>query len=197
MSESGTPTGEDMTSTNFKACAGFQCLKDELFLTFVLATSGSACTQSTTGGTLTIALGTLTTASVFTGSTHVCINVETNATNGVVVTVTGAAAGLTSTSVPGDDIDSADATLAGGTEGYGVCSTNTDNFTVSSPFNGSCDDSSGHAVGGPTTSAQTVYSATGPVNAFGDMLAKATISSLTVAHDDYTDSLTYIATATY
>ena len=59
VSEQATPSGEGLSSTNYKACAGFQCLQQEEFLTVTIATDTSPCTATTTGGTFTVALGTL------------------------------------------------------------------------------------------------------------------------------------------
>jgi hypothetical protein len=66
-----------------------------------------------------------------------------------------------------------------------------------SPFDGSCSTSS-HQVGGLTTSPQVVWSISGPAqNAFARLFLKAAISTSTNAHNDYTDTLTFIATGTY
>jgi hypothetical protein len=127
-----------------------------------------------------------------------------------VVTVRSQNASLASTSSPGDTIPSSSTTLVAGTAGYGLCGgsggsdTGRDSTTPvgaaparSSPFNGSCS-TSGHAVGALTTSPQTVWSVTDPTqNAFVRIFIKAAISSGTPPHTDYTDVLTFIATATY
>jgi hypothetical protein len=108
-------------------------------------------------------------------------------------------AALRSVSEPGDQVASAGATLVAGTSGYGFCSSNAQNgFTAASPFNGSCDTSTNHAVGGITTTDQTIWSASGPVNhAYGELLTKAAISSTVPAHNDYRDTLTITVTGTY
>ena len=114
-------------------------------------------------------------------------------------TIRDTGAGLKSTSTPADRIASNSTTLAAGTAGYGVCVTNAaSGFSAASPYNGSCDTGSNHAVGALTLLDQTILSASGPVSsAFGDILTKASISSTTVAHTDYVDTMTIIVTATY
>jgi hypothetical protein len=118
---------------------------------------------------------------------------------------------LRSVSVTEDAIPSADALpLDPDTEGYGMCvgsglsDTGLDVTTPAgsspvpaSPFSGSCS-SSAHYIGGLTGGTQTLWTLTGPSqNAFARVYLKAGISSITPAHDDYTDTLTFIATATY
>ena len=101
-------------------------------------------------------------------------------------------------------------TLAAGTSGYGLCvgsggsDTGRDSTTPvgaapspAGPFGGSCSTSS-HAVGGLTTSAQTVWSVSDPTqNAFVRLFVKAAISTSVPSRNDYTDVLTFIAAATY
>lgn len=199
IAEQSTPTGEDLASLNYRACAGFQCLLSGRSLTAVIATSSSACTSTTTGGTYTIALGTLTTSSVTTGSTHVCVRATMAGGSAVAAQVSDLNGGLKSTSVPGDTITSGSATLTAGVAGHGVCVTNASGgFTAASPYNGSCDTSTNHAVGIVTTSPQTFCSSSGPVtDAYCDILTKASISTTTPAHTDYADTMTFIVTATY
>lgn len=198
ISESATPSGEDLVSLNYKACAGFECLLTNSFLTVDIVTSESPCTGTTTGPPPhNIALGTLSMNSVTTASTHICVIIGTNVASSTVVTVRDSHGGIASNSVPADIITSNTATLSAGTEGYGICSTNTSGLTAVSPYNGSCDGSN-HAVGALSTTAQTIFTTTGPVTSgFGDVLMKASRSSTTNAHDDYADTLTFVVTPTY
>lgn len=185
-------------------------------ITFYMGSQAAAstCDGTFTGNGGTVALGTLTTGAVASSDVssvnHICVRGSTNASSGAVITVQSANAALKSTSTPADTIDSSTATLTAGTEGYGLCvgsggsDTGIDtttptgaSVTRSSPFDGTCT-TSGHAVGAVTTSPQNLWTVSGPVqNAFGRVYVKAAIDGTIIAHDDYTDTLTFIMTATY
>ncbi len=181
-------------------------------ITFDLDTAN---TDTTSVAPYTVALGTLTTGAVATSSTSgsgifsVWVRLSTNAASGAAVTVLSANGtnGLVSTSTPADKIASSTATLAAGTAGYGVCVTSTGTgsptqtsgatFTAVSPFASTCDATT-HQVGGLTTSAQNILTASSAINvAKAAVRVKAAISALTPAHNDYTDTLTFIATGTF
>lgn len=130
----------------------------------------------------------------------------TNAPNGIVITVrnTNGANGLVSTSVPADNIGSADGTMAAGTENYGVCvdddGADLSGFTISTGFSGdACDaDSETNVIEGLSTTAANIVETTGPVSAaHAEVIVNAAVSGITSAHTDYTDAITFIATATY
>lgn len=198
VSEVASPSGEDLSSASYLACVGYQCLRGEATLTVTYAVQSGACDgTSSSSPPYTVALGTLSTGSVTTATNRICVRVSANAPGGELVQIRSA--GLKSDSVPIDAIASNTATLAAGTAGYGVCSSNAQNgFSATTPFNGSCDTSTNHAVGGLTTSNQTVWFAPGFVtNAYGELLTKASISAVTPAHNDYRDTLTLTVTATY
>lgn len=201
LSEVGAnATGEDLSSTNYKACAGYQCLREEGFLTVTFSVQGTACSPGDSSASpYTIPLGTLTTGAVSTASDHICVTVTANAGGGVVVENKGANGALKSTSTPADTIDSATTTLVAGTAGFGICVTNTGNgFSATAPYDGTCNTGAGHVVGGIATVNQTILTATNPVNqAYGDILTKAAISSTIAAHDDYGETLTLTITGTY
>ncbi len=200
VSEQTTPTGENFASANYKACAGFECLQAFSFITASIATSASPCTATTSATPpFSVPLGTLATGSVATGANHVCVISSAGGASSIAVTIKDSGSGLKSTSVPSDVISSVSTTLAAGTAGFGVCSSNAANgFTASAPFNGSCTSSGGNAVGGPTTTTQTIYTSAGTItNAFGDILVKTAISGATAAHFDYADTLTLVITATF
>ncbi len=138
-------------------------------------------------------------------------DLTTNAEGGAIVTVKNANGGngLVSASVSGDDIDSANGTMAAATENYGLCVENATyaptasqgSYAASSPFsNAGCDDdSTDNVVGGLTTSAQTILnSATDPILAGrAAIVVNANANGLTRPHDDYADTLTFVATATF
>ncbi len=200
VSEVSSPTGEDLSSASYLACVGYQCLKEEIVLTVNYAVQSGACdATSATSPPYNVPLGTLTTGSVTTASNRICVRVSANSPGGQVVQIRDASAGLASNSVPGDVITSNTTTLVAGTAGYGVCSSNAQNgFSATTPFNGSCDTSTNHAVGALTTANQTIWFSSGFVtNAFGELLTKASISAVTPAHNDYQDTLTITVTATY
>src|SRR3989344_5873752 len=68
---------------------------------------------------------------------------------------------------------------------------------ASSPFASSCSTSA-HNVGGLTSSAQNLWTlSTSSQNAFARLFLKAAISATTPAHNDYTDTLTFVASGTY
>lgn len=200
VSEFSSPTGEDLASTNYAACVGYQCLNEAPFLTVAYAVQATPCDEtSASSPPFNVPLGTLSTSAVTTATNRICIRVTANAEGGIVVEGKSVNAALKSTSVPGDLIASGTATLAAGSSGYGFCSSNAQNgFTASAPYNGTCNTSTGHDVGGIATTDQTIWSATGPVtNAFGELLTKASISSTVPAHTDYGDTLTVTVTGTY
>ena len=196
VSEQATPTGEGLSSANYKACAGFECLQQRS-LTVTFAVSSSPCTSTTSSSPpFSVPLGTLSTGSVTTAGNHICVVVTSDA-SGTVMTVKDANGGLASTGTPADKITSSNATLTAGTAGYGVCSSAASGLTAQAPYNGSCD-ATNHAVGSLTASPQTVYFASGAVtNAVGDLLTKASISGSTAAHSDYADTMTLVVTGTY
>lgn len=200
VSEVSTPTGENLSSTNYAACAGYQCLKQAGFLSVLFAVKSSACVAGDTSTPpFDVDLGTVTTSAVKTSDDHICVTVTANAGGGVTVDVRGTNAALKSVSTPADTIASTTETLAAGDPGFGICSANAANgFTAQSPFNGTCNTTTGHSVGGITTVAQTIYSASSPVNfAFGDILTKAAISGTVPSHNDYAETLTITVTGTY
>ncbi len=200
VSEAASPTGENLSSANYLACVGYECLKAEVSMTVTYAVQAAPCTDSSASSPpYSVPLGTLSTGSVTTGSNRICVLVSANAPGGEVVQIRDASAGLASNSVPGDKINSNTAMLSAGTAGYGVCSSNAQNgFTATTPFNGSCDTGANHSVGALTTANQTIWLAPGFVTkAYGELLTKAAISSVTPAHNDYQDTLTITVTATY
>ncbi|MBP9715202.1 MAG: hypothetical protein KBD52_01810 [Candidatus Pacebacteria bacterium] len=157
-----------------------------------------------------VALGSITTTDTrVSGSTDsvnmIIMEANSNAVNGVVVTVknTNGGNGLVSTSVPGDNINSADGTMADGTENYGLCviTAGLSGFARISPYDsGACaTNSETNAVQGLTSTGENILtSSSSPVyNAHAEISVNGAISGVTPAHADYTDALTFIATGTF
>lgn len=175
-------------------------------LTFDIDTSVA---DGETSAPYTVALGTITTTNgKVSGSTDsvnmIVLEADTNAAGGVVVTVqnTNGTNGLASTSVPADNINSATATQANGTENYGLCvyTAGLTGFARAGSYNsGTCaTNSETNEVKALSTTAANMVSTTGPVaGAHAEVAVNAAISGTTVAHSDYADTLTFIATATF
>ncbi len=157
-----------------------------------------------------VALGTITTTDTRVSGSTDSVNMiiaegDTNASGGMVVTVKNAngANGLSSTAVAADDIDSADGTMADGTENYGLCviTVGLTGFSRASPYNtDTCaTNSETNGVQGLTTAGENILnSASAPVTAgHAEIAVNAAISGVTAAHADYTDTLTFIATGTF
>lgn len=200
LSEFSSTSGENFASTNYAACVGYQCLSEAPFLNVAYAAQAAACDDtSATSPPFDVPLGTLSTSAVSTAANKICIRVTSNAGGGVVVKARSANAALKSASVPADMISAGTSTLVAGTAGYGFCSSNAQNgFTAVAPYNGSCNTTTNHAVGGVTTTDQTVWTASGAVNnAYGELLTKASISTTVPAHNDYQDTLTITVTGTF
>ncbi|MBU1034697.1 hypothetical protein KKD42_02775 [Patescibacteria group bacterium] len=183
---------------------------------------GVGCSPGFTGNGGTVALGVLPVNTLVSSDGSVidfiCTRVSTNATNGAVVTVSSTYSGLQSTSVPADIIPSDTETLstAGGSsasQGYGLCAGTSLNEwgmdttmpagnmpTSTTPYNGNsmtCDPTS-LDVGLVDGTAREIVQIAGPVgNAYTTIYVKAIIDSTQPAHNDYTDTLTFIATGTF
>jgi hypothetical protein len=137
------------------------------------------------------------------------LDLETNATAGAIVTVRSANGSLKSTSSPSDAIASASELLAANDEGYGLCvasatgllrtETPALTFTAASPYADSGNCTAGtFSVGLLQTTDQNLLAATGPIdNGRSQLRVGASVTNSTPAHPDYTDVLTFIATATY
>jgi hypothetical protein len=179
--------------------------------------SATACagTFNSDGGT--VALGTLSTASVTSSddvnsTPHICSRLTTNAASGAVVTVASANAALASISKPTDTIASATATpLLPSVSGYGLCagSAGSDSGkdattptgaspSAVAPFNNVNCDSTHHNIGGLTLSPQNVWTVSAASqNAFFRLYIKASVSGTVPSHSDYADTLTFVATGTF
>lgn len=197
-------TGEDLQSANFKACAGYQCFQGAPYISFSVKEGTSA--PGMVGAN--VALGTLSTGAVTTsdGSSinSAFITAESNAYFGSVITVKDANTGLKRISDP-STIASSTATLVAGTAGFGICVfSNTqdgDSPTAlgkSAPFASTCTKTTGHSVGGLTTSPQTILSSAGALKGgSAEVLVKAAVSVTSAAGNDYADTVTFVMTSTY
>lgn len=127
----------------------------------------------------------------------------TNSSGGMNVSVRNAngANGLVSTSATSDKIPSATATMAVGSANYGLCaaSANLSGFGRATAYNTTCAINSGtNAVVGLTATAADILTSSAPVGAgHAEIVVNAEISTATPAHTDYTDTLTFIATASF
>jgi len=127
----------------------------------------------------------------------ICLDLASNASGGAIVTVTSENGSLLSAST--DAIVSADGTMAAGTEKYGLCISSLGTGLTAGLSDTSCAvNTETNTVTGLTGGLQTVISRTSPIVSGTTMiLGNAAVSSITPAHSDYTDSLTFIATSTF
>ncbi len=184
-------------------------------VTFDLDTAGDdddTCDTDESGAPYIITLGTITNSDSRVsgngdGIDFICVDLDSNASGGVVVTVanTNGASGLVSTSVPGDDIDNLEGAIADNSENYGLC------VVDSTASTGTLDDIGDYAadscvadtetndVGDLTVAGNTIFNTAGdPIaGGRGTIAVNASITIAQPAHDDYTDALTFIATGTF
>jgi hypothetical protein len=135
------------------------------------------------------------------------IDLATNATGGVTVTVSSLNEALQSTSSPSDEIETTTQALTVGGEAYGICvasATGTqdggDTFVAQSPFAATCDGTSSSVVGTlpADTSPGDLLVASGPLSGGrAQVRVGISVDTSTPAHPDYTDTLTFLATGTY
>jgi hypothetical protein len=180
-------------------------------ITFDLDTK-SDFSNGESDGPYSVALGTLSTGSVTKSDTSSVVMIvaegDTNAAGGMIVTVQNAngTSGLKSTSVSADTIDSATASMSAGSENYGLCVATAGltgfSRSASSPdySSGTCAlSASNNAVKQLSTTPVSMLNSGGAPLSGGhaEIVVNAAISSTTPAHNDYTDTLTFIATGTF
>jgi hypothetical protein len=182
-------------------------------ITFDLdTTAADTCGSTESAAPYAVALGSITSADtrvsgVTDGVNHICVDLDTNASGGAVVTINNANGtnGLVSTSVPADDIDSVTGSVGDNTENYGVC------IVSVAASSGTLDDEGLYdadtcAANSETNNVKTL--STTPGNIFdtnglpiaggrGQIAVNASINSAQQSHNDYTDALTFIAVATF
>lgn len=155
-----------LSSSTYRVDSGFPGMEDIPFITFALSATS-------------VPLGTLTTASVYTGSTTATIT--TNANSGYAATIVEDGNLRRST---GDDInDVGDGTVTAGSEEYGIRTTGSD---------GQYNSTDTAITGTPGVFASNA----GPANSATTITFKAAISPLTVG-GNYSHTVTIIATGTY
>jgi hypothetical protein len=165
-------------------------------------------TGSSSSAPYSVALGTLSTGAVTVSngtSTPWTIGITggTNSSSGMSVTVANAngASGLVSVSKPADFIPSATATMAAGTANYGLCvaTVGLSGWTRAGAYGTTCALNSGtNAVVGLTTTPAPILSSSGILSSAQAYIpVNAAISSSIPTHNDYQDTLTFIATGTF
>ncbi len=203
------------TSSSFKIRYGFLYYDEGQVgtITFDLdTTSADTCGVTESSTPYTVALGTLTTtdtrvSGATDGINHICVDLDTDASGGAVVAVRNAngATGLASVSVPTDGIDSADSAVADGTEMYGLCVVSTSATTGTLDDEGEYNadtcaaNSETNDTGSLSTTPESIFDTNGGsvTGGRGQISVNASISSITPAHTDYSDTITFIATGTF
>jgi hypothetical protein len=200
-----TADGGELSGTTFKACAGFQCLVGESFITFTVTQGTSAPGTAGTG----VGFGTLTPGSVATSNgssiNSIFMTLEAVAIGGVEVTVVSENSALARTSAPLSTIDSATANLSVATEGYGLCveSVSEDagspsSLDEASPYDSACDKTTNHNVGIVDGTTRPIITTSGHVvGGSAEVLVKTKASGSTPGGSDYADTLTFIAMGTF
>lgn len=144
----------------------------------------------------TMNMGSLTSGSVISSPSNISLTFATNAGSGGTIYMAGSSTGLRSAtssnytiavSPPSGDLSSL-------SEGFGLQNVTPSSPMVSqSPYNGG-----GNVVGAIYTTFQPIYSATGSVSSgTSTSVLKAKASITTPASTDYTNTLTFIASASY
>ena len=154
-----------------------------------------SCTTNIDAGST--AFGTLTTAAVFTSTPNASTSLSCNTGLGCTLRVNdlgnGASPGL-ATSSPAYLIPSANATLAAGTEGYGIQATSTTGgsggtLTINTTYNVTSTD-----VGGLTIAQTILASSTAAVTSRPVLVKHLAAISATTQTAVYTDTITYSCT---
>ncbi|MBP6912052.1 MAG: hypothetical protein KBB88_02535 [Candidatus Pacebacteria bacterium] len=182
-------------------------------LTFDLDnTTAAGCGSTESAAPYTVSLGTVTTVdNRVSGNTDsinsICVDLASNAPGGASITVQNAngANGLVSASVPADKIPASGGTMALGTAKYGICIANLTDSGGNLDDEGLYDGDS-CAVNTETNDVQVLSTTPGlifdtdgaPVlGGRAQIIVQAGVASGTASHTDYTDTLTFIATASY
>jgi hypothetical protein len=153
-------------------------------------TVSASVTQTVTCNTVatSTSFGTLTSGAVATATPNATTSVATNDPIGMTLTVVDSNAGLATTS-PAYTIHSTTATLAAGTEGYGIQATSTAGITVAAVFN-----KTGNDVGALATTTQTLASSSATISSSVVTVTHLAAISGTTPAGSYTDSITYSCT---
>lgn len=182
-------------------------------ITFDMDTTASdTCSTTETAAPYAVALGSITSADTrVSGATdtvnHICIDLDTNASGGAVVTVnnTNGVNGLVSTSTPADNISSSTAGVADNTENYGICvvsvSDASGTLAIAGTYIGNtcaANSETNQVDALSATPVSILDTASAPIATGRAQIAvNASINIAQQSHNDYTDALTFIATATF
>lgn len=156
-----------------------------------------AATDTETNSPFVTSFGDLLPANVTTASARVWVDIQTNAEAGAKIYLSSANTGLTSSS-KSFTISSATADLSSASSGYGAQGSNATQssggpLTISAPYNVTAQN-----VGIINSALREIFSSAAPVTAGRasfQLMAKAT--ALTPASDDYSDTLTVVAAASF
>jgi hypothetical protein len=145
----------------------------------------------------TVSLGSLLPGTVNAGSSNLSFNFATNGASGGSVYIAGANSGLRSAAT-NNTISSANANLSAAAEGFGVQGLTATQasggpFTIAAPFNGTSN-----TVGGVNTSFRQIFTSSALLTG-GTATAsvKGKSSATTASASDYTETLTFIASASF
>ncbi len=163
---------------------------DNVTLSFDIDVSAS---DQETAAPYAVAFGSLNINAVTTATNKVWVDLATNAESGAYVYIYDEFNGLRSTDV-NHTITSTSTDLSGATEGYGIRSDSTTNLTAVSPYNVSSDN-----VGVIDSTVREIFhSSASPVTAGrASMVVKVKTSSVTPSSNEYTDTLTLIASGSF
>jgi hypothetical protein len=155
--------------------------------------AGASLTFSVSPNTLN--MGNLSAGSVVDSPSNISFTFDTNATFGGNIYMNGAATGLVS-AANGHTIDVSPPSgdLSSLSEGFGLKGLSASSpLTIQSPYNGS-----GDTVGAIYTTFQPVFSSSSSVSSgTASAVLKARASTTTPTGTDYTDTLTFVAAASY
>jgi hypothetical protein len=140
-----------------------------------------------------VSMGDLTIGGVTTASQKIWLDLSTNADSGGFIYIYDANGGLHSANTD-YTITSATADLSGASEGFGVQAANVANLIPQSPFNGSSE-----AVGVLSSTIRELFNSGGdPVSGGrGSLTLKVKTSNTTPASNDYSDTITIIASGDF
>ena len=157
----------------------------------------TAPTDQSTNPPYVVDFGALTPGSLATAQDKIWVSIDTNANSGAYIYIYDQYGGLRS-QVEAYTISAQSVDLTGAAEGFGLqgdtaTQTSGGPLALVAPYNGA-----GNNVGIVDTSFREVFSTTGPViGGRGSLLLKAKPSNLTPSASDYSDTLTFITSATF
>lgn len=196
------------TSTNFQIRYGFLYYNDNEITFDIDTASGGGNGESNTP--YAVALGTITTTDTrVSGTTDgiqmVVLEGSVGGASGMTVTVRNAngTSGLVSTGTPTSNINSADGAIVDGTENYGLCVATSGliGFTIATPYasNTCATNSETNDVEALSSVGEDILNTAGAAMTTGhaEVIVNGAISNVTPSHTDYTDTITFIATATF